>query len=96
MMAGRRQGGTCAALKEDPTELLHLNVFLMLRTLCFWQTAGAKLRNGRCVQEPGLLKADWGRPKLWWEWLEGPQLALKASAILRGKDFVRNAETHEA
>lgn len=29
--------------------------------------------NGRCVKEPGLLKADWGRPKLWWEWLEGPQ-----------------------
>jgi len=25
------------------------------------------------VKEPGLLKADWGRPKLWWEWLEGPQ-----------------------
>ena len=32
------------------------------------------LRNGRCVKEPGLLKADWGRPKLWWEWLEGPYL----------------------
>ncbi len=31
-------------------------------------------RNGRCVKEPGLLKADWGRPKLWWEWLEGPLL----------------------
>ncbi|CAE7248009.1 DRC3 [Symbiodinium sp. CCMP2456] len=31
--------------------------------------------NGRCVREPGLLNADWGRPKLWWEWLEKPNLA---------------------
>lgn len=34
-------------------------------------------RNGRCVKEPGLLKGDWGRPKLWFEWLEGPPLGTK-------------------
>ena len=29
------------------------------------------------MKEPGLLKGDWGRPKLWFEWLEGPPLGTK-------------------
>ncbi|CAK9104059.1 unnamed protein product [Durusdinium trenchii] len=50
--------------------------------------------NGRCVKEPGLLKADWGRPKLWWEWLEGPQdpldwtSGLKSAAASAAGDFM--------
>ncbi|OLP99794.1 hypothetical protein AK812_SmicGene17581 [Symbiodinium microadriaticum] len=51
--------------------------------------------NGRCVREPGLLNADWGRPKLWWEWLEQPAGAvgdwksgLKAAAKSMVGDFV--------
>lgn len=43
---------------------------------------GKSLRNGRCVKEPGLLKADWGRPKLWWEWLEGPYLGASSKKVL--------------
>ncbi|CAE7362020.1 unnamed protein product [Symbiodinium pilosum] len=52
--------------------------------------------NGRCVKEPGLLKADWGRPKLWWEWLEGPpdpldwKSGLKSAVKSMAGDFLSN------
>ncbi|CAE7306143.1 unnamed protein product [Symbiodinium natans] len=50
--------------------------------------------NRRCVKEPGLLNADWGRPKLWWEWLEGPpdlmdwKSGLKSAAKSTAGDFM--------
>eukprot|EP00913_Durusdinium_trenchii_P001189 g1093.t1 len=40
------------------------------------------------------LEADWGRPKLWWEWLEGPQdpldwtSGLKSAAASAAGDFM--------